>query len=505
MLAELLPRQTAAICYNEQTDRRIAEGYSMSSDKPAPSDTAGRRGARRPARTIELKADEIASSPIAGSTSETQESQQPAELATAAQHASDAPAAAQVVAEEPSVQSAEPASASSAHAEPLLPESDTSGEPSLPPPSEPSSNARGSSSERPLLGLLRLMGAGAVGAALALLAFFLWSPPSNNDGGASAFEARLSQVEQRIAQAAARPSAATIDPKTVDDLSSRLARLEATDTKSPVPAPDNALINRIATVEGQLGALEEKIGVDARRTDEIATIAADARSRADAASAAVAALPKAAPPAIGRDEVDTLANRVATVERTTKALEAELAKRAAEGSERAVRLALTAAYLQGAVERGDPFVKELAAAKALGADTKVLAPLESFAQSGVPSAAALAQELMTLLPALRQASGVPTSSRNFLGRLQANAEKLVRIRPNDKTPDNDSNAVLTRVEQHAAQSDVPGALAELAKLPPAARAPAQAWIAKAEARQAAVNAGRRLAADALASLAMPTQ
>jgi hypothetical protein len=291
----------------------------------------------------------------------------------------------------------------------------------------------------------------------------------------------------------------------VDDLSSRLARLEATDTKPPTPAPDNALVNRIATLEGQLGSLDEKIGVVARRTDEIATIAGDAHSRADAATAAVAALPKTPPPAIGRDEVNALANRIATVEGTAKTLEAELAKRAAAGGERAVRLALTATYLQGAAERGDPFAKELAAAKALGADAKVLAPLEPFAQSGVPSAVALAQELAGLLPALRQASGVSSADGNFLGRLQANAEKLVRIRPTDETPGNDSNAVLTRVEQRAAQSDIAGALTELAKLSPAARAPAQAWIAKAQARQAAIEASRRLAADSLDALAKPPQ
>ena len=410
----------------------------MSSDKPPPSDTAGRRGARRPARTIDLKAEEIASSPIAASTSETQEvPQQPAEPATAAQQASEAPATAQVIVEEPSVQPAEPVSATSAQTESPLLETDTSGANPPPPPSEPSLNAPGSSNERPLLGLLRLIGAGAVGAALVLLAFFLWAPSSNRGESTTAFDRRLSQAEQRLAEIGGRPSAATIDSTKVDDLSSRLARLEATDTKPPTPAPDNALVNRIATLEGQLGSLDEKIGVVARRTDEIATIAGDARSRADAATAAVAALPKAPPPAIGRDEVNTLANRIATVEGTAKALEAELAKRAAEGGERAVRLALTAAYLQGAAERGDPFAKELAAAKALGADAKVLAPLEPFAQSGVPSAAALAQELAGLLPALRQASGVSSADGNFLGRLQANAEKLVRIRPTDETPGND--------------------------------------------------------------------
>ena len=61
-------------------------------------------------------------------------------------------------------------------------------------------------------------------------------------------------------------------------------------------------------------------------------------------------------------------------------------------------------------------------------------------------------------------------------------------------------AILARVEQRAAQGNIAGALAELAKLPADARAPVQAWIAKAEARNKALDASRRLAADAVAAL-----
>jgi len=46
-------------------------------------------------------------------------------------------------------------------------------------------------------------------------------------------------------------------------------------------------------------------------------------------------------------------------------------------------------------------------------------------------------------------------------------------------------------------------LAELSKLPPDARAPAQAWIKKAEARTAAIAAAQSLAQTALAALAKP--
>ena len=80
-------------------------------------------------------------------------------------------------------------------------------------------------------------------------------------------------------------------------------------------------------------------------------------------------------------------------------------------------------------------------------------------------------------------------------------EKLVRIRPVDEEPRGDDRAaILTRVEQRAAQGNVAGALTELNKLPAEARAPFQAWIAKAEARNKAIDASRRLAADAVAAL-----
>ena len=120
----------------------------------------------------------------------------------------------------------------------------------------------------------------------------------------------------------------------------------------------------------------------------------------------------------------------------------------------------------------------------------------------MPSNAALGQELAAHRPA--DAARRRTSRRataGFLDRLQANAEKLVRIRPVGEEPRGDDRAaILARVEQRAAQGNIAGALAELAKLPPDARAPVQAWIAKAEARNKALDASRRLAADAVAAL-----
>jgi hypothetical protein len=164
-----------------------------------------------------------------------------------------------------------------------------------------------------------------------------------------------------------------------------------------------------------------------------------------------------------------------------------------------VRLALAAAALNAALERGDAFAAELAAVKALGADPKVVAALEPFARSGVPTAAALARQFSELAPALVQAAE-PPSREGVLGRLQANAEKLVRIRRVDDAPGSDAAAIVARSEAKAARGDLAGTAAELAQLAPNARAPAEAWIKSVQARTAAIDASRRLAADGLAGL-----
>jgi hypothetical protein len=102
---------------------------------------------------------------------------------------------------------------------------------------------------------------------------------------------------------------------------------------------------------------------------------------------------------------------------------------------------------------------------------------------------------------LLQAAGAPPPrDGGFLEKLQAGAEKLVRIRPIDEVAGNDPAAIVARIEVKASQADISGALAELAKLPAAARAPAEAWIKKAEMRMAALDASRRISADALSGL-----
>ena len=265
------------------------------------------------------------------------------------------------------------------------------------------------------------------------------------------------------------------------------------------------MAERVAAADNAMKSLGVALAALGKRGDDAAANASQARERAEAAEKAVTDLraslkdvAKDASAAVAPAELDVLQKRIAALEQSSKAARDDIAKTAATDS--AARLALSAAALRSAVVNGAPFGAELAQVKSLGGDDKALAPLEPFAASGVPTPAALAQELRALLPAMLKISGAQAPDSGFLERLQANAGKLVRIRPVDAPPGDDASAVLARIEIAAAHADIAAALTDLGKLPDATRAPAQAWIAKAQARQAALAAARAFAVDTARAL-----
>jgi hypothetical protein len=295
---------------------------------------------------------------------------------------------------------------------------------------------------------------------------------------------------------------AATDSKAIGALSERIGKIQETIAK--LPKADAGVADRLAAAEGAVKSLGSALTVLNRRNDAVAVNAAQAMERADAAAKAVAELrasvqDMAKNSAAGSNpaELDTLQKRIAELEQSAKSARDDIAKTAT--ADTAARLALSAAALRDAVMSGAPFAAELAQAKALGADAKELTSLTPFAASGVPSAPVLAKELHALLPAMVKVPGTQAPS-GFLERLEANAGKLVRIRPVDAPPGDDASSVLARIEIDAAKADIPAALADLGKLNDATRAPAQAWIAKAQARQAALAEARRYAADTARAL-----
>jgi len=295
----------------------------------------------------------------------------------------------------------------------------------------------------------------------------------------------------------------SVDTKAIDALNLRVSKIEGTISK--LPAGDAGVAERLAAADSAMKSLGIALTALNRRSDDTAATASQARERADAAAKAVTDLrasvqdaAKNSSAGISPAELDALQKRMAALEQSAKSARDDIAK--ASSADIAARLALSAAALRDAVTSGAPFAAELAQAKSLGTDDKTLAALAPFATAGVPTAPALAQELRALLPAMLKISGAQAPESGFLERLQANADRLVRIRPVDAPPGDDASAVLARIEIDAAKADIAAALADLGKLADATRAPAQAWIAKAQARQAALAAARQYAADTARAL-----
>ena len=301
----------------------------------------------------------------------------------------------------------------------------------------------------------------------------------------------------------------------VADISARLKKLESAGQSQPAPAqpqPDPALASRLTGAEAATKSLSDQLAALNRHLDDVAGAAQNALTQAkSAASAATAAADvaknatqNASQASAARGDLDALAARMTALEGAIKKLTDETRQTAsAELDGRALRLALASAALRTAVERGAPYGAELAAAKSLGADPAAIAALEPFAASGVSSAASLAHELSALIPALQQAVEPTSSNATFLDRLERNAQRLVRITPAEAPAGDDPATVATRIVVDASRADLTAALADIAKLPDTAKPVAAVFVQKAQARNAALAASAKLAADALKSLGKP--
>jgi hypothetical protein len=285
-----------------------------------------------------------------------------------------------------------------------------------------------------------------------------------------------------------------------NDISSRLEKIqEALKT----PRGDDALVNRLAAAEAQTKALSDQLSALARRVDDVAATSQTALADAKAAAFAADGAKNTAQAAAQHADLDALAQRIAALENAIKSLGSELTQRTSRADDRATRVTVAAEALRATVERGAPYQAELAAVKSLGVEDAALAPLVPFATEGVPSAAALAREFATLMPSLSQVSETSSPNSSFLGGLEAYARNFVRITPVDAPLPRDESSVIARINNDVARGDFANALAAIASLPERARSAAQSWVKKVEAREAALAASRRIAADALAALGRP--
>ena len=317
-------------------------------------------------------------------------------------------------------------------------------------------------------------------------------PPQPDSAAIDALNARLASVESKAAAPAPAPQ---VDNAAIDALAARLASVEskaAAPAAAAPAAPDPALAAHVDAVEKSVATLRDQLaGTDAR-----------SQQLSSAIEAVKSAPPQTPPP----PDLSAINQRLAQIEDAAKALSAEVAKRnATPVDDVPLRRAVTASLLDVSVRTGEPYAPALAAAKHFAANPDALKPLDGFAAAGVPTTNALNRELSAVLPKLSPAPETSTTGSGIVDRLQAGAARLVRIERTDAIAGNDRNAIVSRVTAAASRNDIAEARRELKTLAPADRAAAQAWIDKADARDAALAASRQFAADAMGALTKPAQ
>ncbi len=281
----------------------------------------------------------------------------------------------------------------------------------------------------------------------------------------------------------------------VDELGKRVAGLES---KLGKPAADPAMTARLDALEKSTAALRGDIANLRTQSDKLASSLNEARSAAQSAGAAA--------PAVDLSAINT---RIDQIERTNRAQSDAIAQTdekvaSKPADDLPLRRVVAAALLDVAVRHGDPFAGALTAAKALAPEPDKLKPLARFAEKGVPNPPALTRELLTLVPKLSPTTDATASAGGIVDRLQAGASKLVRIERTDAAG-SDRNAIVARVTAAALRNDLTDAQRELASLDTADRAPAQAWLDKVAARDAALAASRQFADDTMSGLAKSAQ
>jgi len=385
----------------------------------------------------------------------------------------------------------------------------------VPPAARAASAERESSrsSSSPLLPLL----SGAVGAAIVVGAAWFTvgqNLPIQQPGNAAALDALTARVASVEAKAGAAGSAAA------------------------AAEPDAAVTRRIEALEKSVAALRDDVTAASEKTAQLSASvsslklapvgeagSAPSAPPADLAEfserlmqleAAAKAADKAAdkPPAAAVD-LAPVTERLTELEAALKALPppvdlspmtARLAKlesaveKPPSFDDSALRRVVAALLLDTSVRQGEAYGGLLEIAKPLSADAAALHPLDAFAATGVPNNTVLSRELIALLPKLIPGYDPLDSTASIIDRLQAGADRLVRIQRPGSPGTKERGAILSRMIAAAQRNDVAEAKRELSLLEAGERAPAQAWLDRVTARDAALAASRQFAAAAMAAL-----
>src|SRR6266576_4746581 len=207
----------------------------------------------------------------------------------------------------------------------------------------------------------------------------------------------------------ATSSAPAFNAAVIDDLAARVTSIEAKTNKPAAPAPDPAMVGRVEALEKSLASLRGDLSGLRAQSEKLAASINDAKST-----------PRESAPSA---DLSAINERIAELERATRATVSEIAQESARPADDVpLRRVVAATVLDVSVRQGEPYATALAAAKSLAENADALKPLDGFAATGVPSAASLSRELLSLVPKLSPAQQESaTSGSGIVDRLQAGA------------------------------------------------------------------------------------
>jgi hypothetical protein len=308
----------------------------------------------------------------------------------------------------------------------------------------------------------------------------------------------------------------------------------------PRPAPIDSKVasseQSIATLDKRLAAVEAAIQQLASGQNDLKeTVASDARKLADTntslsatAGAAKSAMAAAQAALDNAAEARASSSRIAGVEAVKPVdlkplqdrmarIEAALAQPKVEGKstadpvispdsntvslDHAAALAVVAQTLIQAIDRGEPFPRQVAAMESLGAEANQVAILKPLADSGVATAQSLRQKFAELGKGMSPVETEAPKNGDFFGKIWQQITHLVRVRPIGAS--GESGALVARIEAALARSDATAALAEWQKLPPPAKDVSQNWANELKSRAEAIAAASTILTSAIGDLGKP--
>ncbi len=289
------------------------------------------------------------------------------------------------------------------------------------------------------------------------------------------------QIESRVALVAEGAEAAKSGTVRMDrDVSALKAETAKLGTRmETLKADGDRLADTLRVVQAETGGL--KSSIDGLKGDVTASMKLLARPT-DVAAA-----------------VGPVASKLTSLEQNLQTVVKSEEDRKAN-AERIV-LSLELGNLKRTLDRGQKYASELAEVKKASGGKIDLSALERYKEQGVATSSDLAREFRGLASSILDAEGDPVEG-SVVDRLWAGAKSVVRVRKVSHTPDDKSaEAIVGRMEQ-ALKDNRLGDVIEQSKLLPAkAVQPAQAWLAKVDARAAVDRALATVESQLKSSLA----